>query len=101
VCAGVTYLLLGPLTALVTTVSVAAPDGVIAAVAGLALIGTFGAAGASALGDDDYREAAALTFVVAASGLTIVGVGAAFWALLAGGVFLAVMRLNASPSTRH
>ena len=91
---GLTYMTLGPLTALVTTVSAAAPAGVIATVAGLALIGTFGSAAASALGDDDYREAAAVTFVVAASGLTIVGVGAAFWALLAGGVFLVVLRFH-------
>lgn len=92
VCAGITYLVLGPFTALVTTVSAAAPAGVVATVAGVALIGTFGSAAASALGDDDFREAAAVTFVVAASGLTIVGVGAAFWALVAGGVFLVAMR---------
>ncbi len=94
VAAGVTYLLLGPLAALVTTVSGAAPTGVIAAVAGVALLGAFGSAAASALADDDYREAAAVTFVVAASGLTIAGVGAAFWALVGGGLFLVVMRLG-------
>ncbi|MFC5012005.1 benzoate/H(+) symporter BenE family transporter [Nocardioides plantarum] len=98
VSTGVTYMLLGPLTALVTAVSAAAPAGVIATVAGLALIGTFGSAAASALGDDGYREAAAVAFVVAASGLTIAGVGAAFWALLAGGVFVLVMRVGASPA---
>ncbi|MDO9456759.1 benzoate/H(+) symporter BenE family transporter [Nocardioides sp.] len=102
VSAGVTYLLLGPLAALVTTVSAAAPAGVVASVAGLALLGTFASAASSALGDDGYREAAAVTFVVAASGLTIAGVGAAFWALVAGGVFLVVVRgrLSATPSHR-
>ncbi|QCW50227.1 benzoate/H(+) symporter BenE family transporter [Nocardioides dongxiaopingii] len=97
VSTGITYMLLGPLTALVTTVSAVAPAGVIATVAGLALIGTFGSAAASALGDEDFREAAAVTFVVAASGLTVAGVGAAFWALLAGGVFLLVVRVGAAP----
>ncbi|CAN5367829.1 benzoate/H(+) symporter BenE family transporter [soil metagenome] len=94
VAAGVSYLVIGPLAALVTTVSAAAPAGVIAAVAGLALLGTFGAAATAALSDPGFREAAALTFVVAASGLTIAGVGAAFWALVAGGVYLAVLRLG-------
>ena len=91
VSTGVTYVVLGPLAALVSTVAVAAPAGVIAAVAGVALLGTFGAAAASALGDERRREAAAITFVVAASGLSIAGVGAAFWALLAGGLYLAVL----------
>ena len=49
VSAGASYVVLGPLAALVTTVSAAAPSGVIAAVAGLALLGTFGAAASSAL----------------------------------------------------
>ena len=41
VSSGVTNLVLGPLAALVTTVAAVAPAGVIAAVAGLALVGTF------------------------------------------------------------
>lgn len=93
VSAGAAYVVIGPLAALVTTVSAAAPAGVIAAVAGLALLGTFGSAAASALSDESYREAAAVTFVVAASGFTVLGVGAAFWALLAGGVLLVVIRV--------
>ncbi len=99
---GVTYLLIGPLAALVTTVSAAAPAGVIASVAGLALLGTFGSAASSALSDAGFREAAALTFVVAASGLTLGGIGAAFWALVAGGLFVLVMhwRDPATPSSR-
>jgi benzoate membrane transport protein len=91
VATGATYVALGPLAALVSTVAVAAPAGVVAAVAGLALLGTFGSAAASSLAETDYREAAAVTFVVAASGVVVVGVGAAFWALVAGGAFLLVM----------
>ncbi|WP_246081596.1 benzoate/H(+) symporter BenE family transporter [Nocardioides litoris] len=96
VSAGATYVVLGPLAALVTTVSAAAPAGVVAAVAGLALLGTFGAAAASALGDEDFREAAAVTFVVAASGVVVAGVGAAFWALVAGGVLQVALRWRAA-----
>ncbi|XVX22047.1 benzoate/H(+) symporter BenE family transporter [Actinomycetota bacterium] len=68
------------------------PHGLIESVAGLALIATFAAAAASALGDAEHREAAAITFLVAASGLHLAGIGAAFWGLVAGGVFLLVMR---------
>jgi benzoate membrane transport protein len=91
VSTGVSYVVLGPLAALVSTVAVAAPAGVVATVAGLALLATFGAAAASSLADDGHREAAAITFVVAASGLSVVGVGAAFWALAAGGAYLLLM----------
>ncbi|GEP36729.1 benzoate transporter [Nocardioides psychrotolerans] len=91
VSTGATYLALGPLAAAVAAVAVAAPAGLVAAVAGVALLGTFGSAAASALGDESHREAAALTFVVAASGVAVAGVGAAFWSLLAGGAYLLVM----------
>ena len=96
VATGVSYVVLGLAAAVVTAVAQAAPAGVIAAVAGLALIGTLGAAAASALQEEGMREAAAVTFVVAASGLTVGGVGAAFWALVAGGAYLLVMRHSRS-----
>ncbi|MCE1177944.1 MAG: benzoate/H(+) symporter BenE family transporter [Micrococcales bacterium] len=92
VSCGVTYLAFGPLSGTVASLAAAAPDGLIESVAGLALIATFAAAAVSALGDAEHREAAAITFLVAASGLHLAGIGAAFWGLLAGGVFLLVMR---------
>jgi benzoate membrane transport protein len=70
-------------TALVAFISVAPAD-VIGAVAGLALLGALSASLAGALSATQGREAAAITFVVAASGLTFLGIGAAFWALAAG-----------------
>ncbi|MCW2758231.1 MAG: benE, partial [Nocardioidaceae bacterium] len=88
----------GPLSATVAAVAVAAPEGVVAAIAGVALIAAFGSAVAAAVADPHHREAAALTFVVAASGLVIGGVGAAFWALVAGGLYLVVIRHRATGS---
>mgnify|MGYP004721539135 CR=1 FL=1 len=41
------------------------------------------------------REAAAVTFLVAAAGVAPLGVGAAFWGLAAGLVYLGVLRLGA------
>ena len=79
VTAGACYLALGPLSALLATVAAAAPAGIMAAIAGLALIGTFGAATGTALSDPGYREVAAITFLVAASGISVGGIGAAFW----------------------
>jgi benzoate membrane transport protein len=98
VSAGVTCILLGPFAALVTSVAEAAPEGIMAAVAGLALLGTFGAAASSALTDVRHREAALVTLVVAASGISVGGVGAAFWALLAGAIYAVVVRPLVAPS---
>jgi benzoate membrane transport protein len=77
-------------TALVAFIGVA-PPGVAGAVAGLALLGTLSASLASALSATEGREAPAITFVVAASGLTFFGIGAAFWALAAGLLVRAVI----------
>ena len=82
--AGWSFLVLALVSgALTAFVSVASPD-VIGAVAGLALLGTLANSLSSALAEVQDREAAAITFVVAASGTTFLGVGSAFWALLAG-----------------
>ncbi len=81
---GVVYVAFGPLSALVVGVAEAAPPGVLATVAGLALIGTFASSASSAMSDVDHREAAAVTFLVAASGVTVLGIGSAFWALALG-----------------
>ena len=92
VTCGIVYFGLGPASATVAAVAQAAPAGIMAAIAGLALIGTFASAAGSALADGSHREAAAITFLVAASGLSLGGIGAAFWGLLAGGTYLVVMR---------
>lgn len=60
--------------------------------AATALLGTLAASAASAFGPSFHREAAALTFVVAASGVTIAGVGGAFWGLVAGGALHVILR---------
>jgi benzoate membrane transport protein len=77
----------------VAAVAQAAPAGIMASIAGLALIGTFASAAGSALADGQHREAAAVTFLVAASGVAFGGIGAAFWGLLAGAGYLALMRM--------
>ncbi len=60
------------------------PAPLIALVAGMALIGAFTNALSLALKVEHERLAAIVTFAVTASGITIGGIGAAFWALVAG-----------------
>ncbi|MRG54679.1 benzoate/H(+) symporter BenE family transporter [Phyllobacterium sp. SYP-B3895] len=60
------------------------PAPLIALVAGLALIGAFTNALSLALKIEKERLAAIVTFAVTASGISIAGIGAAFWALVAG-----------------
>jgi len=82
--AGLLYLALAllsvPATALVTRSSPV----LIEAVAGLALIGALGSSMLGAVQDDNERVPALLTFLVTASGLTALGIGSAFWGLVAG-----------------
>jgi benzoate membrane transport protein len=90
--ASATYLLLALASAALTALVAAAPGDVMQAAAGLALLGTLAASLAGALADEDGREAAVVCFVVAASGVSILGVGAAFWALVAGLVLRPLLR---------
>jgi benzoate membrane transport protein len=82
--AGWAYLVLAACSAAVAALIAAAPVGVVETVAGLALLATLGGALASALADIREREGAVVTFLIAASGVGVLGIGSAFWALIAG-----------------
>ncbi|MEV6071747.1 benzoate/H(+) symporter BenE family transporter [Nocardia sp. NPDC052001] len=82
--AGITYLLLALASSALVIFIAAAPKGVLETVAGLALIATLAAALTAALTSAEHRTSSTLTFLVAASGVTLLGIGAAFWALVAG-----------------
>ena len=84
VSAGFFYLLLGVFGATVATVFAAFPKELVLAVAGLALLSTIGASLATAVRDEHNREAALITFLITASGVTLFGIGAAFWGLVGG-----------------
>jgi len=78
------YLLFALFGASLVALFAVLPAPLIALVAGLALIGAFTNALALALKVEHERLAAIVTFAVTASGITIGGIGAAFWALVAG-----------------
>ncbi len=95
--AGVFYIVLGLLGGAVVALIAAFPSALVMAVAGFALLGTIGAGLSAAMKDEAERDAALITFVVSASGLTLWGVGSAFWAVVAGVLALAVQHWRQRP----
>ena len=95
VMAGVFYVVLGLLGGAVVGIIAAFPQALVLAVAGFALLGTIGGGLAVAMKEERTRDAALVTFLVSASGLTLWGVGAAFWGVVAGALALGVQRLRA------
>ncbi|WP_204293176.1 benzoate/H(+) symporter BenE family transporter [Micromonospora gifhornensis] len=89
---GVGLALLGLGAGAVTTLVGWAPPVLIEAVAGLALLGALATSLTSALADPDAREAAVVTLVVTASGVSLAGIGGAFWGLIAGCLMLVIFR---------
>ncbi len=81
---GVFYLITGLLGATVVGLFAAFPKELVLAIAGLALLGTIGNSLTAALADNDEREVAVITFLVTASGVSMLGIGSAFWGLLLG-----------------
>jgi benzoate membrane transport protein len=92
VMAGVFYLAIGLAGGAVVGVLQAFPRELVLAVAGLALLGTIAGGLASALHNEKHRDAAILTFLVTLSGVTLAGIGSAFWGVIAGAVALVVQQ---------
>jgi len=67
-----------------TQLAVSAPTELIVAVAGLALLPALAASLTAAFSDSSQIEAPALTFLIAASGMTLFGIGGAFWGVMTG-----------------
>jgi benzoate membrane transport protein len=96
VAAGLFYIVTGLLAGAVVGLIAAFPKELVLAVAGFALLGTIGSGLATATKDEKSREAALITFLVTASGLSLWGVGAAFWGVVAGALALAVQHWRPS-----
>ena len=90
VSAGVLYVLIGLFGGAVAGLFAAFPRELVLAIAGLALLGTIGNGLAAALKEEATRDAAVITFVATASGVTLFSIGSAFWGLVAGLLALAV-----------
>ncbi|HGR4958536.1 TPA: benzoate/H(+) symporter BenE family transporter [Klebsiella aerogenes] len=89
--AGFFYLLAGLFGGSITALMAALPPVWIQMLAGLALLGTISGSLYQALGHESERDAAVVTFLVTASGVTLAGVGSAFWGLVLGGISYALL----------
>ncbi|PTM92657.1 benzoate/H(+) symporter BenE family transporter [Mycoplana dimorpha] len=98
--AGIFYLIFGLLAGAVTGFVSLAPPILIQAVAGLALISALAASATNAFKEPETREAAALTFLTTASGVSFGGISGAFWGLVAGGLMMGLNRLLATRRAR-
>jgi benzoate membrane transport protein len=92
VSCGVIYLLLGIFGAAVAGLITAFPKAMIIGIAGIALLGTIGQSLHLALNDTASREAALIAFLVTLSGVTLGGIGSAFWGVVAGALALLISR---------
>lgn len=92
VSCGLIYIVIGIFGAAITGLLTAFPKELVAAIAGLALLGTIGNGLAAAVRDEAHREAALITFLVTLSGVAIAGIGSAFWGVAAGAAALFVQQ---------
>lgn len=88
VTAGIVTLVLGLGAAAAAALSAVSPPILIVAVAGLAVVGALVTSITGALHDAKHRTTAIVTFLVTASGFTVLGIGSAFWGLLVGAVIM-------------
>ncbi|AZO10341.1 MULTISPECIES: benzoate/H(+) symporter BenE family transporter [unclassified Mesorhizobium] len=88
------YLIFAVFGASLVAVFAVLPHGLIVLVAGLALLAPLANALSIALKDEAERMPATVTFAVTVSGLTLFGVGAAFWGLVTGMAVLFLEKLK-------
>ncbi|GAC14340.1 benzoate/H(+) symporter BenE family transporter [Aliiglaciecola lipolytica] len=84
VSVGVFNILAGVFGTAVVSLFAAFPQALIAGLAGLALLTTIGASLKAALNIDSEKEAAMLTFLMTASGISFFGIASAFWGVIIG-----------------
>jgi benzoate membrane transport protein len=95
---GLIYIFVGLFATIVTGLLTAFPKELIAAIAGLALLSTIAGGLAMALKEEAHRDAAIITFLVTLSGVTLAGIGSAFWGVVAGSLALFVQNYRSKSS---
>ncbi|MGX8815435.1 benzoate/H(+) symporter BenE family transporter [Enterobacter kobei] len=102
IAAGGFYLLAGVFGGSITGIIAALPLSWIQTLAGLALLGTLSGSLFQALNHEAERDAAIVTFLMTASGVTLLGIGSAFWGLVLGGICYALFsRARRAQLGRH
>ncbi|MEU4203398.1 benzoate/H(+) symporter BenE family transporter [Streptomyces sp. NPDC039022] len=84
VSCGFFYLLIGAFGSTLVVLFAGLPKELVAAVAGVALFGALAGGLTAAVKEEKDREAALITFLATASGVTVAGIGSAFWGLVFG-----------------
>ncbi len=95
VAAGFFYLIAGVFGGSIGIVFTALPVALIHTIAGLALLGTIAGSLYRALENERQRDAAIITFLITASGVTLLGGGSAFWGLIGGIITHLILNLPA------
>jgi benzoate membrane transport protein len=95
---GVIYWVVGLFGAAVTGILTAFPKELVITIAGLALLSNIGDSLALAMKEKPHREVALITFLVTLSGVSLLGIGSAFWGVVAGTFTLFVMRWRVTAS---
>ncbi len=86
------WLLIGSFGATIVALFFAFQKELTLTLAGLAIFSTIGSSLKAAIDHETHREPAVITILVSASGISLFGIGAAFWGLFAG--ILAAFLLN-------
>jgi benzoate membrane transport protein len=92
VSAGVFYVLTGVFAATFVALFAAFPEALVLAIAGIALLSTIANSMKQAMEGDEHREPALATFLVTISGMTLWGIGSAFWGIVFGLLTLVVLQ---------
>jgi benzoate membrane transport protein len=92
VVCGLGYLAMGVMAASIAALFAAFPKALVVAVAAFALLGSIANGLTVAMQTPAERESALLTFMITASGMTLAGVGSAFWGVVGGMLALLVLR---------
>jgi len=91
---GGVWVLLGLFSPVVIALLSILPRAIVTGVVALALIGPLSGALSTAYAFEKHRFAATVTLTVTASGVTVLGIGAALWGLLAGLLFYAMEEMR-------
>jgi len=92
VVCGIGYLVAGVLAASIAALFAAFPKALVVALAAFALLGSIASGLTVAMQSPQEREPALLTFMITASGMTLAGIGSAFWGVVGGMLALLVLR---------
>lgn len=98
---GVFYLVGGLFAGTIVLLFTALPKELITMLAGLALIGAITSNLGIVIEDAKHREASLLTFLATASGMTVLGLGSAFWGIVIGLLAFFIMNRRNEKTKHH